>query len=108
MPPGSSSRSKMVPKKWSGPRFETQGSAPRTTYPPSTLRPFSFSFSIPKKLFIGLERPVPPRIRPVANLSANLAISFGLLEFAAYQTSVFWHHAMKAVAPHTSPSAAID
>ena len=28
MPPGSSSRSKMVPKKWSGPRLETQGSAP--------------------------------------------------------------------------------
>jgi len=41
-------------------------------------------------------------------LSPNLAVSFGLPELAAYQTSVFWHHAMKAVAPQTSPSAAID
>ena len=63
---------------------------------------------MPKKLFIGLERPVPPRIRPVAKSSPNLAASFGLSEFAAYQTSVVWHHAMKAVAPQTSPSAAID
>jgi hypothetical protein len=77
-------------------------------YPPSTLRPLSFSFSMPKKLFIGFESPVPPRIFPVANLSPNLAMSSGLPEFAAYQTSVFWHHAMKAVAPQTSPSAAID
>ena len=29
IPPGPSSRSKMVPKKWSAPRFDTQGSAPR-------------------------------------------------------------------------------
>ena len=29
-------------------------------------------------------------------------------ELNAYQASVFWHHAMKAVAPQTSPSAAID
>ena len=63
---------------------------------------------MPKKLFIGFESPVPPRICPLANLSANLAASCGLPEFEAYQTSVFWHHAMKAVAPQTSPSAAID
>jgi hypothetical protein len=51
---------------------------------------------------------VPPSILPVAARSAKSATSAGLLEFTAYQTSVFWHHAMKAVAPQTSPSAAID
>ena len=60
------------------------------------MRPFNFSFSIPKKLFIGFDSPVPPRISPLANLPANLATSAGLSEFEAYQTSVFWHHAMKA------------
>ena len=59
-------------------------------------------------LFIGFDSPVPPRICPLANLSANLAVSAELSEFAAYQTRVFWHHAMKAVAPQTSPSAEID
>jgi len=72
------------------------------------LRPFSFSFSIPKKLFIGLESPVPPRIFPVANLSANLRSASDCLNWRRYQTNVFWHHAMKAVAPQTSPRAAID
>jgi len=40
--------------------------------------------------------------------SANPGASPALSEFAAYQTNVFWHHAMKAVAPQTSPRAAID
>src|SRR5215469_10747923 len=89
--PAASSRSKIVPKKWLGPRLDTQGSAPRTTYPPSTLRPFNFNFSIPKKLFIGFERPVPPRILPQAKASPNFVASFRLVELPAYQTSVFWH-----------------
>ena len=63
---------------------------------------------MPKKLFIGLERPVPPSTRPLEKLSPKRLASFRLVEFAAYQTSVFWHQAMKAVAPQTSPSAAID
>src|ERR1700688_578300 len=53
---------------------------------------------MPKKLFIGFESPVPPRIFPAATSSANRA-SAGLSELKAYQASVFWHHAMKAVAP---------
>ena len=42
------------------------------------------------------------------SLSPNLASKLRIVEFAAYQTSVFWHQAMKAVAPQTSPRAAID
>jgi hypothetical protein len=63
---------------------------------------------MPKKLFIGLERPVPPSTRPLEKLSPKRLASFRLVEFAAYQTSVFWHQAMKAVAPQVSPITAID
>jgi len=52
------------------------------------LRPFNFSFSIPNKVFIGFDKPVPPRIFPLATSSVN-PTSAGLPEFAAYQTSVF-------------------
>ena len=62
---------------------------------------------MPKKLFMGLESPVPPSTRPVEKASPKRFASFILVEFAAYQTSVFWHHAMKAEAPQTSPIAAI-
>ncbi|MGY3541646.1 hypothetical protein ACVIIY_005866 [Bradyrhizobium sp. USDA 4515] len=51
---------------------------------------------------------MPPSARPRAKQSPKRAASFMLVELATYQTSVFWHHAMKAVAPQTSPSAAID
>ena len=71
------------------------------------MRPFSFNFSMPKKLFMGLESPVPPSTRPVEKASPKRLASFMFVEFAAYQTSVFWHQAMKAVAPQTSPIADI-
>ena len=60
-----------------------------------------------KKLFIGLESPVPPSTLPAATSSAKPA-SAGLGELNAYQASVFWHQAMKAVAPQTSPITAIE
>ena len=45
---------------------------------------------------------------PLKKLSPKRQASFRLVESAAYQTSAFWHHAMKAVAPQTSPITAID
>ncbi|VIO77051.1 hypothetical protein CI41S_54230 [Bradyrhizobium ivorense] len=62
---------------------------------------------MPKKLFIGLDSPVPPSTRPLEKQLPKRDASFTLVELAAYQTSVFWHHAMNAVAPQTSPIAAI-
>ena len=61
---------------------------------------------MPKKLFIGFDSPVPPRSRRSRTVG-ELADECQLSKLDAYQTSVFWHHAMKAVAPQTSPMEAI-
>ena len=58
---------------------------------------------MPKKLFIGLDKPVPPSSLPLAAALRYFAFSAALSELRMYQTSVFWHHAMKAVEPQVSP-----
>jgi len=68
--PGRSSISKIV-RRNDRREIRHHGSAPRTRNRVD-LRPFSFSFSIPNKVFIGFERPVPPNF-PLATSSVNPA-----------------------------------
>ncbi len=87
----------MVPKKWSGPRLDTQGSAPLDDIAALDLAAFQLEFLDAEETSSSgwTARCRRASVRWKSRRRSAPA-SFRLHELAAYQTSVFWHQAMKA------------
>ena len=62
---------------------------------------------MPEKLFIGLDRPVPPIVVPAARPGCIEDRSSALSDCSRYQPAASWHQVQKAVDMQVWPTRAI-